>query len=59
MQNCKICEYAIFDELWGEYKCEVRQCVTYNADYERMLVDDCKDYKNGVPKKSKDIQEES
>lgn len=24
-KNCKNCANAIFDEVWGEYKCSVRQ----------------------------------
>lgn len=25
MTKCKLCEHAIFDETWGEYKCKVKQ----------------------------------
>ena len=53
MANCTTCENAIFDALWGEYKCSVYKRVSYSADFKTMLVDGCKDYKNGTPKESK------
>lgn len=33
MNNCRNCEHAIFDEEWGEFKCEVhkRTCTAYET----------------------------
>lgn len=53
MNTCETCEHAIYDALWGEYKCEITGLTTYSTDYNKMLVDGCKDYKNGTPKESK------
>lgn len=39
--NCVKCKHAIFDELWGEYKCAIRKLRIRNPeDYTS-----CKDYK--------------
>lgn len=40
MENCKTCKHGVFDEKWGEYKCEIRQIYMYIthrecADYEK------------------------
>lgn len=32
MKNCKNCKNAIFVELWGEYKCKVRNVTVYKPD---------------------------
>lgn len=50
MQNCTTCANAVFDPLWGEYKCKVRKTTVY------ILLDstECRDYKNGTPEKSKE-----
>lgn len=50
IQNCTTCENAIFDELWGEYKCKVRQTTI------PILLDstECSDYKKGTPEMSKE-----
>lgn len=53
MENCKTCGRAIFDALWGEYKCDISKVITYDADFDRMLVGDCDHYKKGTPKESK------
>lgn len=29
MNTCKNCEYSIFDEVWGEYKCKVKNRIIY------------------------------
>lgn len=49
MGNCKTCQHAIFDILWGEYKCECRQSILY------ILLDkeECKDY---LEKKDKELR---
>lgn len=54
MDNCANCEHAIFDETWGEYKCEVFERRVY------ILLDssECPEYKKGQPKVSK-AEEES
>lgn len=50
MENCKTCKNAIFDEIWGDYKCKVNHLVIYNA----QDVEGCVYYKKGEPKISKD-----
>lgn len=52
MVNCSVCEHAIFDAKWGEYKCEMKQ--TYVYKYGLL---DCPDYKKGIPKASKENTE--
>lgn len=49
MSKCSTCENAIFDMLWGEYKCTVRQHMIFHPE----LYKDCEHYKNGTPKESK------
>lgn len=45
--NCPTCGHAIFDALWGVYKCDVKtRAVDDNID------DPCKDYKEGKPRAS-------
>lgn len=48
MENCTNCEHAVFDELWGEYKCKKREQRIY------ILLDskECADYKK-KPKEEK------
>ena len=47
-KTCSSCSNAIFDPLWGEYKCKKLGIYCY------MLPNNCKDYTHGVP----DISEE-
>ena len=49
MENCKTCEHAVFDELWGEYKCKKRETRIY------ILLDskECKDYAKKKENKEK------
>lgn len=50
MNPCKTCEHAVFDPLWGEYKCTVKEHYIYgDVDHE------CPDHKEGTPAISKDI----
>lgn len=49
MSKCSTCENAIFDALWGAYKCSVRQHSILFPD----LYEDCEHHKNGTPKESK------
>lgn len=51
MANCNTCGNAIFDELWGDFKCSVYKHTVYSYRHE-----DCKDYKEGTPKPSKNNQ---
>lgn len=51
MSNCSTCEYAIFDELWGEYKCKIRHRRVYKPGKESV---NCEWYKKGEPSESKD-----
>lgn len=41
MKTCKECTNAIFDEIWGEYKCKVYQHVIYEVED----AEDCGKYK--------------
>ena len=50
MNSCSTCEYAIFDELWGEYKCKIRQQRVYKPGKNIP----CEWYKKGTPTESKD-----
>ena len=47
--NCDKCEHALFDKIWGEYKCAILQHMIYR------LEDTClgKHYKKGEPKEAK------
>lgn len=50
--NCKTCKHAIFDPLWGDYKCSEKQrCVTVFE-----LHKGCKEYVEGTPKDSKETE---
>lgn len=49
MDKCASCEYAVFDEIFGEYKCKVRQMRVYKPSTNM-----CEWYKKGTPTKSKD-----
>lgn len=46
MYKCKECVHAIFDPLFGEYKCEVLKTTAPGP----FGVVGCKDYKKGEPK---------
>lgn len=52
MENCKNCSHAIFDPLWGEYKCEVRRTILYIL----LDADECSSYdkRTGEIRVSKD-----
>ena len=54
MGNCKTCSKAIFDSLWGEYKCIVRGIYMYKLRDEK----NCAFYVKGTPKDSKENKEE-
>lgn len=46
MKNCTNCKYAIFDEIWGEYK-----CVVYEHTVEQPYdVEPCSEHEKGIPK---------
>lgn len=47
---CNTCHHAIFDTLWGEYKCPF--FIKPSGDYIEYIAD-CKLYKKGTPKDSK------
>lgn len=47
MADCTECTYAVYDELWGEYKCTKKQINVFPTE----LYKDCKDYKKIDPKK--------
>ena len=46
---CKECKHAIFDEIWGEYKCEILKHKIYHP----IAVDECLYFEKGNPQKSK------
>ena len=48
MKNCKTCGNAIFDAVFGDYKCGISK-----ATVRTPLNVKCKDYKEGKPKDSK------
>lgn len=52
MKYCKNCANAIFDQVFGSYKCGVSQ-VSVDMGY----VIDCRDYEKGNPTVSKDFPE--
>lgn len=42
--RCVECKHAIFDETWGEYKCQKKKHKVFNPeDYT-----DCKDFVKGI-----------
>lgn len=49
--KCTACENAIFDPVWGEYKCSKKQ-----RNVKPELDADCPDYKEGKPKESKVVE---
>ena len=46
--NCKNCGKAIFDALWGDWKCSVHKRWCRKSELE----EGCNDYKKGEPKES-------
>ena len=50
-QSCMNCTHAIFDPLWGEYKCSKKE--RYCTDDE-MWYNDCEMYNEGKPSVSKE-----
>lgn len=47
MNLCKTCSNAIFDPVWGEYKCSIKHVYTSESV-------DCPDYKKGNPKETEE-----
>jgi len=45
---CQNCKNALFNELWGEYKCKLKQIVI------NILEDLCPDFVEGTPEVSKE-----
>lgn len=52
--RCIDCKYAIFDEIWGDYKCSVKKHRVHNPEE----YTDCKDYKKGTGTTSKRSDDE-
>lgn len=46
--SCKNCGKAIFDALWGDWKCSVHKRWCRKSELEKG----CDDYKKGEPKES-------
>lgn len=51
MKDCKNCEWAIHDPVWGEIKCEQHQRYIYNTD---VVAENCDLYMNKI--KPEDIK---
>lgn len=54
IRECEYCSKALFNPLWGEYKCSV----THRKAKDEELKNGCAEYKNGKPGISKGIEEE-
>lgn len=54
MLKCKTCAKALYNELWGEYKCTVTQHYMYALS----PMKECSGYKQGTPGKSQDYTNE-
>lgn len=54
MNNCETCANALFDPLWGEYRCSV----TKRKATDEEVKNGCNQYKNGKPGVSKGIETE-
>lgn len=52
MKYCKNCTNALFNKLFGEYKCDITH-VSVNSHFTK----DCPDYEKGNPTVSKDLPE--
>jgi len=48
MNNCITCKYAVFDEIWGEYKCTYFQHTVHNPND----IGDCLAYKKKKEKEN-------
>ena len=56
MDNCINCKHALFDEIWGEYKCRIDKKKHY---LEGQLVGaKCGYHKKGTPEIARGIIEE-
>ena len=55
MNSCRNCENAVFDQVFGEYKCSVSKTRIYYPD----LHFNCPDWKKGEPKESKEVEDET
>lgn len=53
MKNCTTCGNAIFDTVFGEYKCGISKTYVRTPLNVR-----CENYKEGKPMDSKDMHEE-
>jgi hypothetical protein len=51
MNNCKNCANAVFDTLWGDYKCKEYQVIVHP---DQKI--DCELYKKGNPAEGKGIE---
>lgn len=49
MEKCKTCKHALYDEVWGEFKCRLSRHVHYPKD----AMASCSNYVKGDPEKSK------
>ena len=54
MSKCNTCKNALFNPVWGEYKCSKTGLVVHDISKK----EGCKDYKQGEPGMSKDLPEE-
>lgn len=55
VKSCSNCAHAIFDAVWGEYKCGVyKHTILHGKIYTET---DCKHHKLGNPKESKESED--
>lgn len=55
MKDCKNCEWAIFDPVWGEYKCEQHQKYIHHTE----IAEDCALYEDKLKPEDIKISKES
>lgn len=56
MNNCKNCANALFDKLWGDYKCKLDGLFRYDLSELLGPAENCPDHKEGEPGISKGIE---
>lgn len=52
-KNCFTCGNALFDKVWGEYRCTKSQCYV-----EPERIEDCTGYKKGEPGEAKGVTDD-
>jgi hypothetical protein len=57
MDDCRNCTNAIYDEVWGEYKCKINK--KRHALLAKIANAKCGHHKKGTPAISKNVPEEN